>query len=577
MSIKKRFPSPWRRMRAPARCAPTARSPTICTRWKSSCASSRVRGRSGANCASATAERSETDRGRSLGPTGGSGGCRQRWAMRVWRRATALAVEDRLPGHRAFPHPAEEWRPAEERPRWRKGQGRKRGGRANRDALKLARLHRAGELTAVHIPEPTDEALRDLCRARTDAINDQRRTRQQLKAQLLRLGYKYTGKTSWNEAHERYLRELVLPHAAHKIVVEEYLQSIGTAGERVARLTAQIEALAKEWRLWPAVQAVMSLRGFQVLSATLFLSELGRLERFAHPTHLMAYLGLLPSEHSSGDTVRKGAITKCGNSHVRWILIEAAQHYLHPPKVSQELSRRQQGQPRRIKEISWSAQNRRGGGARDKRRPVPFGRAPSPLPGAARPREEPAESDCRRRARTGRLPVGALPGMARAGQPPVAPGSSAKVRRRSAQSGGTHLSPAGHRRNRPARPPSPVVRRACPGGGGFGGNKVPPLTPPRCGHRCLTRRRRGTSASRLLLAQTPSIISTKGAFTTTAPDLLSSSTHARRGLRAAESPGHAQEESQAKPKLTFSIKALLIRPTHEGRLGITRAALRGGR
>ncbi len=219
-------------------------------------------------------------------------------------------------------------------------------------------MHRAGELTAVHIPEPTDEALRDLCRARTDAINDQRRTRQQLKAQLLRLGYKYTGRTSWNEAHERYLRELVLPHTAHKIVVEEYLQSIGTAGERVARLTAQIEALAQEWRLWPAVQVIMSLRGFQVLSATLFLSELGGLERFAHPTHLMAYLGLLPSEHSSGDTVRKGAITKCGNSHVRWILIEAAQHYLHPPKVSQELSRRQQGQPRRIKEISWSAQNR---------------------------------------------------------------------------------------------------------------------------------------------------------------------------------------------------------------------------
>ena len=227
-----------------------------------------------------------------------------------------------------------------------------------RDALKLARLYRAGELTAVHIPEPTDEALRDLCRARTDAMNDLRRTRQQLKAQLLRLGYKYSGKTSWNDAHERYLRELVMPHAAHKVVIEEYLQTISTAGERVQRLAGQIETLAKEWRLWPAVQAVMCLRGFQVLSATLFLSELGDLERFAHPTHLMAYLGLLPSEHSSGDTVRKGAITKCGNAHVRWILVEAAQHYLHPPKVSQELSRRQQGQARRIKEISWSAQNR---------------------------------------------------------------------------------------------------------------------------------------------------------------------------------------------------------------------------
>src|SRR3954447_6999885 len=166
-----------------------------------------------------------------------------------------------------------------------------------RDALKLARLHRAGDLTTVHIPEPTDEALRDLCRARTDAVNDLRRSRQQLKAQLLRLGYKYTGKTSWNAAHERYLRELVLPHVAHKVVVEEYLQNIGAAGERVQRLAGQIEILAKEWRLWPAVQALMCMRGFQVLSATFFLSELGDLKRFAHPTHLMAYLGLLPSEH----------------------------------------------------------------------------------------------------------------------------------------------------------------------------------------------------------------------------------------------------------------------------------------
>jgi transposase len=227
-----------------------------------------------------------------------------------------------------------------------------------RDAIKLARNHRAGELTPVHVPEPTDEALRDLCRARTDAVNDQRRSRQQLKALLLRLGYKYEGKTSWNAAHERYLRELVLPHAAHKVVLEEYLQSVATAGERIARLSGQIETLAREWRLWPAVQAVMGLRGFQVLSATLFLSELGDLTRFAHPGKLMAYLGLLPSEHSTGEDVHKGEITKCGNAHVRWILTEAAQHYFHPPKVSQELSRRQEGQPRRLQEISWQAQNR---------------------------------------------------------------------------------------------------------------------------------------------------------------------------------------------------------------------------
>jgi len=163
-----------------------------------------------------------------------------------------------------------------------------------RDAVKLARNHRAGELTAVHVPEPTDEALRDLCRARTDAVNDLRRSRQQLKALLLRLGYKYGGKTSWNAAHERYLRELVLPHAAHKVVLEEYLQCVGTASERVVRISAQIETLAREWRLWPALEAIMSLRGFQVLSATLFLSELGELTRFSHPGTACAQ-ALLPN------------------------------------------------------------------------------------------------------------------------------------------------------------------------------------------------------------------------------------------------------------------------------------------
>jgi transposase len=230
-----------------------------------------------------------------------------------------------------------------------------------RDALMLARLHRAGELTCVHVPDPDDEALRDLCRARTDAMNDLRRSRQQLKAQLLRLGYKYTGKTSWNEAHERYLREVVLPHAAHKIALEEYIQSIGAAKERVDRITAHIETLARDWRLWPCVEAIMCLRGFQVLSAVITLSELGDLSRFEHPGKLMGYLGLLPSEHLSGDDeTRKqgGPITKTGNGHVRWILIEAAQHYVHPPKVSKELSKRQQGKPRRLLEISWQAQNR---------------------------------------------------------------------------------------------------------------------------------------------------------------------------------------------------------------------------
>jgi transposase len=227
-----------------------------------------------------------------------------------------------------------------------------------RDAIKLARSHRAGELTPVHVPEACDEAIRDLCRARTDAVRDQRRSRQQLKALLLRLGYHYTGKSSWSEAHLHYLRELELTHPAQKIVLEEYLIAISQAGERIARLTSQIELQVASWRMQPAVSALMALRGIQLVAASVLISELGDLRRFAHPRQLMAYLGLVSSEKSTGARRRQGAITKCGNTHARWFLIECAQHYALPPKVSKELSKRQQDQPRAIKELSWQAQSR---------------------------------------------------------------------------------------------------------------------------------------------------------------------------------------------------------------------------
>ncbi|MDQ3546114.1 MAG: IS110 family transposase [Verrucomicrobiota bacterium] len=227
-----------------------------------------------------------------------------------------------------------------------------------RDAIKLARSHRAGELTAVHVPEARDEAIRDLCRARTDAVRDQRRSRQQLKALLLRLGYHYTGKSSWTEAHLRYLRELKLTHPAQKTVLEEYLIAVSQAGERIARLSGQIELQVASWRMKPAVEALMALRGIQIIAASVLVSELGDLRRFAHPRQLMAYLGLVSSEKSTGPHRRQGSITKCGNTHARWFLIECAQHYALPPKVSKELSRRQQGQPRVIKALSWKAQTR---------------------------------------------------------------------------------------------------------------------------------------------------------------------------------------------------------------------------
>jgi transposase len=201
-----------------------------------------------------------------------------------------------------------------------------------RDARKLARLLRAGELTAIYIPEPTDEAMRDLCRARSDAVDDRRRSRHRLKAFLLRHAYRYHGRTAWSAAHERYLRELVLPHPAMKVILEEYLISVQLASERIARTEAAMRDLLEQWRLKPAVEALMAMKGFQTVAAMILVSELGALDRFTHPRQVMAYLGLVPSEHSSSDRRRQGAITKCGNAHARWLLVGRHSITLRRPK-----------------------------------------------------------------------------------------------------------------------------------------------------------------------------------------------------------------------------------------------------
>jgi transposase len=227
-----------------------------------------------------------------------------------------------------------------------------------RDARAIARLLRAGELTAVYVPEATDEAIRDLCRARTDAVDDQRRCRHRLKAFLLRHGYRYQGKANWSQPHMRYLRELVLPHPAMKAILEEYLQGIDAAHNRVERIEASMLALLETWRLKPAVQALMAFRGFQLVAAMITVSELGDIHRFQHPRQLMTYLGLVPTEYSSGQRQRLGAISRCGNSHQRWLLTECAEHYALPPKVSKELSRRQEGQSESVRALSWKAQSR---------------------------------------------------------------------------------------------------------------------------------------------------------------------------------------------------------------------------
>ena len=185
-----------------------------------------------------------------------------------------------------------------------------------------------------------------------------RDNRHRLKAFLLRHGYRYSGKSSWTEAHLRYLRELVLAHAAHKVVLEEYLVAITQASDRIKRLEEHIATLAAAWRMQPVVEALQGLRGVQLLTAVALVAELGELSRFAHPRQLMAYLGLVPGEYSSGNRRRQGSITKAGNSHARWFVVEAAQHYRLAPKVSKELSPRLEKLPQRLKEISWRAQVR---------------------------------------------------------------------------------------------------------------------------------------------------------------------------------------------------------------------------
>lgn len=227
-----------------------------------------------------------------------------------------------------------------------------------RDAVKLARLLRAGELTGVHIPDAVDEAMRDLCRARTDAVQEQRRQRAQLKAFLLRNGYRYQGRTSWNEKHLGYLRSLTLTHPAQRAVLEDTLRALAEAEARIGRLEESMEALLADWHMKPVVAALMGMRGFALVGAMIIVSELGGAWRFEHPRQLMAYLGLVPTEASSGGRRRQGSISKTGNCHARWIMVEASHHYRLEPGVGPQLSKRQEGLSEDVIAFAWKAQTR---------------------------------------------------------------------------------------------------------------------------------------------------------------------------------------------------------------------------
>src|SRR5688572_25086276 len=189
-----------------------------------------------------------------------------------------------------------------------------------RDAMKLARLASQGLLTAVRVPDRGDEAVRDVVRTREDAVREQRCARQRLKALLLRNGIVYEGRSSWTAAHLRWIARVKLPEPAQQLAFQEYLHAITEASARIARLEQALRDLLESWPLAPVVVALQALRGVQLIAAITLVAEIQDFWRFASPRHLMAYLGLVPGEHTSGPRRRLGAITKAGNSPARRIL-----------------------------------------------------------------------------------------------------------------------------------------------------------------------------------------------------------------------------------------------------------------
>jgi transposase len=227
-----------------------------------------------------------------------------------------------------------------------------------RDAVQLARLARSGDLTLVYVPKVEDEAIRDLTRAREDALSDLKDAKLRLKAFLLRHDIRYAGQATWNAAHLRWLSEVVCPTPAQQIVFQAYVRAVTEHTERLQRLDEELQERVKAWRLNPVVEALQALRGIQFTVAVTTVAEIGDLTRFDTPRELMKFLGLIPSEYSSGERRRQGTMTKAGNSHARRVLVEGAWAYRYPAKVSRHLQLRLEKQPKAIQDISWKAQVR---------------------------------------------------------------------------------------------------------------------------------------------------------------------------------------------------------------------------
>jgi len=227
-----------------------------------------------------------------------------------------------------------------------------------RDAVKLAHFLRSGDLTEVHVPDAAVEAIRDLERARDDAKNAERVSRHQLSKFLLRHDRRYAGNT-WTQKHMDWVRSQKFAYLAQQHVLVDYVKAVEDAGERVERLTKLMEELVEDTVLAPLAKALQAFRGISMVSAVTIAAEVGgNLKRFATSRQFMSFVGLVPSEDSTGKRRRQGSITRCGNSHLRRILVETAWHYRHWPSLSKELRRRNQGVAEGVRKIAWKAQTR---------------------------------------------------------------------------------------------------------------------------------------------------------------------------------------------------------------------------
>jgi transposase len=228
-----------------------------------------------------------------------------------------------------------------------------------KDAKKLARLLRNGDLTAVHVPSRKQEALRDLLRAREEANKDLKRKKNQLTKLLLRYDVHPPDKVKpWSVRYWKWLYTVRFEEIPLQIVWTEFIHAVQQAEEKVLRFDKAIEEAAEHIAEQKLFKAYQSLKGIGLLTAAVLVAEIGDITRFKSPKQLMAYIGLIPGEHSSGDTRKQGRITKTGNSHLRYMIVENSWHYRHKPRVGPELQKRQEAQTKEVKAIAWKAQHR---------------------------------------------------------------------------------------------------------------------------------------------------------------------------------------------------------------------------